>query len=75
MPTFKAYCGAALLIATLDPMAALSRIYSCLRTSPASPVTLERDGEELTVAEIHDLEHTLTLGMSFEEIESYQLRA
>lgn len=75
MSTFKTYCGATCLTTTHDALAAIARAYECVSTSPASAVTIERDGEELSVADIQDLEHRLTLGMSFEELQAHGLAA
>lgn len=75
MSTFKTYCGATCLLTTRDAMAAISRAASCVRSSPASPVTIERDGEELTVHQIEELERSLTSGMSYEEVGAYEAHA
>lgn len=75
MPTFKSFCGAICLITTHDALAAITRAYKCVSTSPASAVTIERDGEELSVADIQDLEYRLALGMSFEELQAHGLAA
>lgn len=75
MPTFKTFCGAICLTTTHDALAAISSAYQCVSTSPASAVTIERDGEELSVADIQDLEYRLTLGMSLEELQAHGLAA
>jgi hypothetical protein len=49
---FKTYCGPNLLLSTSDARAAILYARECTATSPASPVTIERDGEELTRWEI-----------------------
>ncbi len=58
---YKTYLGATLMLATTDAASAILRAYQCKATSPASAITIERDGEELTLAEIEELAAALGL--------------
>lgn len=58
---FQVYIGATLLLSTSDAASAIRRAYECAATFPASPVTIDRDGEEMTRAEIEDMAAELSL--------------